>query len=384
MPPKQLISYIAPSAPATRRPAKGDEPFIRPEVGFTPRWYRDTLGIDFAQRWHMDIEYRRESVLAMREELRTRFPNAHISGADKSDVALDLLTGVFGTCTVAAMFGLSMIYAGDNWPNVEHSYLTRDELATLKVPNLDGNPVFQELLRQIDEIERIEGRAVGFVNWQGVLNNAQRMRGPELFIDLYEAPDLARHAFDVVCNTMLQGIRRLHERQRAGGVDYRFATVSNCCVNMISPVQYEEFLLPYDQRIASEFDVIGIHNCAWNADPYLPLYARISNLGYIDMGIGSDLAEARRLTPHARRAVMYTPMDLADKPMETIRQDLECVARDYGPCDIVLADIDSGMSDDRVADVIALCEDLSRQYTGMPGPANPPCESARDTRDGSG
>lgn len=32
---KQLISYIALSAPATRRPADGDEPFLRPEIGFT-------------------------------------------------------------------------------------------------------------------------------------------------------------------------------------------------------------------------------------------------------------------------------------------------------------------------------------------------------------
>ena len=40
----QLISYIAPSAPATRRPAAGREPRLRPEIGFTPNWYRAVLG----------------------------------------------------------------------------------------------------------------------------------------------------------------------------------------------------------------------------------------------------------------------------------------------------------------------------------------------------
>jgi len=360
--PQRLISYIAPSAPATRRLAQGNEPFFRPEVGFTPRWYHEALGIDFGLRWHSDVRYRRETVLAMRGELRRRFPGTRIGGADGPDVPLDLLTGVFGTCVVGAIFGLPIVYAADNWPNVEHRYLTREQMAALEVPDLNVSSIFQDLLRQIDEIERIEGQANGFVNWQGVLNNAQRLRGPELFIDLYEVPQLAHHVFDVICETMLKATRRLRQRQRAGGVDYRFGTVSNCSVNMISPSQYEEFFLPYDRRIASGFEVIGIHNCAWNANPYLASYATVPNLGYIDMGIDSDLQKARELMPHARRALMYTPMDLADKPMDAIREDFERIARHYAPCDIVLADIESGTPDERVLDVIQCCAELSERY----------------------
>ncbi len=364
---RQLISYIAPSAPATRRPAHGNEPFLRPEIGFTPRWYHEALGIDFGSRWHSDVRYRREAVLAMRDELRRRFPGTGLAGTNGSEGPLDLLTGLLGTCTVAAIFGLPVVYASDNWPNVEHHYMTREQMAALEVPNLERNPVFQDLLRQVDEIEAIEGRAVGFVNWQGVLNNAQRLRGPELFIDLYETPQLVRHVFAVICETMVQATCRLHGRQRAGGVEYGFGTISNCSVNMISPSQYEDFLLPHDRRIAREFEIIGIHNCAWNADPYLPLYATIPNLGYIDMGIRSNLKKACTLLPHARRALMYTPMDLADKPMDMIREDLERVAREYGPCDVVFADIESGTPDDRVFDAIRCCEELCR---GQRSPAS--------------
>ena len=43
----QLISYIALGAPATRRPASGDLPWLRPEIGFTPNWYHKALNIDF-------------------------------------------------------------------------------------------------------------------------------------------------------------------------------------------------------------------------------------------------------------------------------------------------------------------------------------------------
>jgi hypothetical protein len=68
----RLVSYIAPAAPATRRPARGDEPFLRPEVGFAPAWYRQALGIDFSRRWHTDPPHRRETVRAMRGEPRRR------------------------------------------------------------------------------------------------------------------------------------------------------------------------------------------------------------------------------------------------------------------------------------------------------------------------
>jgi uroporphyrinogen-III decarboxylase len=347
----QLVSYIAPSAPATRRPARGDEPFVRPEIGFTPAWYRAALGIDFGERWHRDVAYRRETVLAMRAELRRRFPTA----PDPSPAPLDLLTGVFGATSVAQIFGLQPLFADDNWPNVEHRYLSRDAMAALPRPDLDANPFFAELMRQLDEIETIEGAIDGFINWQGIINNAQRLRGQEIFIDLFEAPQACHHLFSTICDTMIEAIRRVEARQRESGVDYRFATVSNCTVNMISPEQYREFLLPYDLRIAQAFDTLGIHNCAWTADPYLDAYATIPNVGYLDMGLHSDLARARALFPDTRRALMYTPMDLANKSAAELRADVERIARDYAPCDIVIADIDAGTPDDRVRLALEVC-----------------------------
>jgi hypothetical protein len=361
---KQLVSYIAPSAPATRRPATGSEPFLRPEIGFTPAWYRQHLDLDFGERWHTDVNYRRETVIAMRAELRRRFPDSAIGGIDRPDTPLDLLTGVFGGTPVAAIFGLPVVYTADNWPNVEHRYLSPEEMAALAMPELDHNPFLNQLLSQVDRIIALEGRCEGFINWQGVLNTAQRLRGPDIFLDLYEAPEACHRFFGIITDIMLEATRRLRARQHAGGVDYRFATVSNCSVNMISPEQYAEFLLPCDRRIAAAFDSIGIHNCAWTADPYIEHYASIPNLGYIDMGLASDLRRARELMPAPRRALMYTPMDLAAKSEDDIRADFERIARDYAPCDIVIADVEAGTPDQRVQFALELCSTLSRKAAG--------------------
>lgn len=358
---KQLISYIPPSAPATRRPATGDEPFLRPEIGFGPKWYRDHLEIDFGPRWHTDPAYRRDTIISMGRELKRRFGPGNIGWVQNPEQPMDLLTGTFGICTVAATYGMSIIYAADNWPNCAHQYLTAQQVDKLEPPDLDSNPFFCDLMEQVEWIADEIGQVEGFINWQGVLNNAFRLRGEEIFIDMVLEPGRAGHLFDCVTSTMIDGIKRLHERQRQTGVDIRFFTVSNCLVNMVSPEQYRDLLLPFDRRIAEIYHLIGIHNCAWNADPYIPHYATIPNVGYIDMGLESDLVKARESFPDARRALMYTPMDLANKTPAEIKRDLRQIAHEYGPCDIVFADISSETQDERVMEIIQLCEQLSAE-----------------------
>jgi hypothetical protein len=178
----QLISYIAPGAPATRRAATGREPFLRPEVGFTPKWYHDAIGVNFDRRWHADPAYRKEAIAAMRGELAKRFAGTGIGGIDRPP---DLLTGTCGVCSIAGIYGIPIRYAQDRWPVCEKRYLSADQIERLEPPDLDVNPFFQSLLAQVDWIAEEQGRVEGYINWQGVLNNAWRLRGEGLFTDLF-------------------------------------------------------------------------------------------------------------------------------------------------------------------------------------------------------
>ena len=343
----QLRSYIAPSAPATRAPCDGTEPSIRVEFGFTPRWYRDHCGIDFSARWHEDPLYRAETVETMRRELERRFPDLGFRARFEKRPAGNL-DGVHGALAVARLFGIPAEYYADNWPAAKREFLPEAEIARLEPADFDNNAFFQGLLSQMKTLEDAFGVAEGYLNWQGVLNNAFRIRGETVLSDMMANPGLARHLFEVIAETMIEGMRRVYARQRANGFEVRHATVSNCVVNMVSPEQYREFLLPQDRRISEAFEGFGVHNCAWNVDPYIADYASIGKLGYIDMGLDSDLAQAKRLCPGTRRALMYKPTDLEGKTLEELRTDLERVARELSPCDIVMADIDSTTPDERV------------------------------------
>lgn len=353
----RLRSYIAPAAPATRAPCTGDEPPLRVEFGFTPRWYHRHCGIDFSERWHVDPQYRGETVCAMRLELNRRFPELKLGGADPESRPPSL-DGVYGALLMAMIYGITPEYFVDNWPAARHEYLSDEAARSLAPPDLNQSPVFAQLFDQMDAIAREYGRIEGFLNWQGVLNTAYRLRGQAIFMDMMTDPPLAQHIFGCVATTMIDGMRRVYARQAETGVVVRHATVSNCTVNMVSPQLYEEFLLPFDRQISEAFDYFGIHNCAWTADPYLEAYASIEKLGYVDMGIHSDLARAKALIPEARRALMYTPTDLENKTREELRADLCLLRERYAPCDIVMADIEVSTPDERVREFAAMAQEL--------------------------
>ncbi len=360
----QLLSYIAHAAPATRRPATGSEPFLRPEIGFVPSWYSRRMDIDFGERWHTDPEYRRTTIVAMARETKKRFGDlCDVGIMQDPDSPADLLTGTYGTTLVAGLYGAPIRYVKEDWPWIEHSWSLDDESTDdLQPPELESNQLWSELMAQIDWIERNNGPVWGFMNWQGVLNNAFRLRGNAIFRDMALAPERVEHIFDCVAETMTTGAKLLYQRQAESGVEIRHFTLSNCLVNMISPRQYGRFQLPLDRRIARSFWLVGIHNCAWRADPYMDLYSTIPRMGYIDMGMESDLRRARELFPKTRRAIMYSPADIREKPIGAIASDLERIASQYGPCDVVLADIPPEVPDSRVSDLLQICDRLSRTH----------------------
>jgi hypothetical protein len=51
-------------------------------------------------------------------------------------------------------------------------------------------------------------------------------------------------------------------------------------------------------------------------------------------------------------------MDLANKPLESIRADLCRIHAELGPCDVVMADIDHETPDERVTTVAAMAREI--------------------------
>jgi hypothetical protein len=218
------------------------------------------------------------------------------------------------------------------------------------------------LFSQFDKIENRWGKIAGYLNcYQGILNTAFRLRGQEIFVDMVEDADFAKWLFNHIFETTLCLAKLVQQRQRDSGFPIDQYSSANCVVNMISPEMYEEFILPFDMKYANAFLRYGIHTCNWNATSYFEAIRKIERMGYLDMGMDSDMAKARELFPDARRGVLYSPTKIKSCELKTIKDEFEKIHADLGPCDIILADIDSDVPNEKVQAIVASADLIAEE-----------------------
>lgn len=347
---KQLRATIGIAAPARREAADGSEEALRVVLGFEPRWYHVRCGVDFGPRWHDDPSYRRETLVAMRAELQRAFPTAHQWRGDEArDV--NTIAGCHGVGVMPAAFGMKLRYYADRWPHPEPG----QELDDARVDALDPEAILSSdfvagVMGQIDEMSARWGAVYGDLNWQGVLNTAFQLRGERVFEDMVERPELAARLFEVIAQATIRLAQLVQARQRASGFAIDWMGVSNCTLSMISPAMYRRQLQRFDAAIAEAFERFGVHTCNWDATRYLDALCELPRVGYLDMGLETNLGRARELFPEARRAVLCDPRLLqgrgaADEVLGRIRRELS-------PCDVVVADIGWDMPDEVVNGIL--------------------------------
>jgi len=367
-----LRHYIPVGGTARREPLIGDEPYLRNSLGFHPRWYRQRLGIDFSERWHLDPITRYRTILKMKRYLHERFPmmlNFQPRIQEETEATCATISGIHGVMIMPMIYGIGVTYSPDGFPDaMPDSYVPKDRLMKMKPLDLTGDPVVTQLWEQMDVIEREWGAINGYLSWQGVLNIAFRVRGHDIFLDLYDDPEFAHDFFRHIAQSIRDFVKLVQARQRGSGFAVNQLSVSNCVMNMVSPDDYAKFLLPQDLMLSQEFERFGVHTCEWNITPYVESLRSIRKMGYIDMGSMSDMRRVREAFPEARRTVIFSTTFLKKEP-DDIRQTIERAARELGPCDIAIGSIDPSVTDAEVIDYIKIVEqarerELSRQKAG--------------------
>ncbi len=358
-----LRNHIPISGPATREPCDGTEGSLRVSLGFVPKFFHDKLGVDFSHKWHNDPVYRYETLVEMKTCLNECFPDVPYF-VPKFENGIESTSGtisaVYGIQTIPSLYGIEMIYAKDDWPNSKNGQLIpKEELENLSPIDLQSAPTFQNLMSQMDTIEQKYGKINGYLNYQGILNIAFKLRGADIFTDMLDEPEFAKFLFAHIADTIMRTSKAIQARQRSSGFEVDLLSMSNCVMNMVSPDMYDEFIKPLDKMLSTEYQRFGIHTCNWNITPYIDRLSDIEKLGYIDMGMISDMKKVREVFPHSRRAVLYTPISLQDKSMDEIAKDIQKIYDELAPCDLVMADITADTPIEKVNEFLALADSIS-------------------------
>jgi uroporphyrinogen-III decarboxylase len=355
----KLRNHIPISGPARREAIDGTESDMRVSLGFEPGWFCQRCGVDFTERWHQNPFYRHDSLVKMKRELCKAFPSiSYWNEGYKDDLAT--ISGCYGAYVIPKVFGFPLVYKEDRWPEIDKSKekLSIREIEKLDVDEILSNSSVEEIFHQMDIIEAEWGKIHGYLNWQGILNNAFLLRRENIFTDFYDRPGLVHHFFSIISGVTIRLAQKVQERQRNSGFYINHFCVSNCTVNMVSPEIYRDFLFPYDKRIAESFERFGMHTCNWNVTPYLEEIKKLPKVGYLDMGVVSDMKKVKKMFPETRRAVMYSPVRLQEASLDELKKDMKKIYDDLSPCDIVMADIQATTNNERVNELLQICRDL--------------------------
>ena len=358
MNPLQLKSFMPIGGSLTWIPVDGSEPNMRYVPGFDLQWYHKRIGIDFSENWHTDADLRYEAVLKMKRYVNSLFPairefELHYNGDVEQSCAT--ISGVHGVMLMFKIYGGKVLYRAGGWPDASpalrsdgsENHFTTDDIRALEPFEPESNPVVQNLFSQMDVLQNHYGIIHGYLNYQGILNNAFKLRGNEIFTDMLDEPEMTDFFFDHIAQTTREFALLVQERQRKSGFDINLFGSSNCVMNMISPRMYEDLLLKYDRFLSIPFRRYAMHTCNWDITPYIGALRKLPDIGYIDLGADSDFEKVREAFPLARKNIVTSPV-IMHRPRPERMQMIDHIADMLAPCDISMGSIDVSVPDEEI------------------------------------
>lgn len=265
-------------------------------VGFYPDWFWHHYGISFDRKYYFDPETRVEARMEIDKRLHERFGDVGLG--DPNPKPKPLIT--FGMVMLPAIFGCEVVFNDDALPWAMPLNLPEDEVMKLQVPDIRSSWPMTEVFRQIDYFRAKYGRVVGDINTTGVQNLALKLRGDQLYIDYFENPRLCHHLLKVCTESIIRLFQEVYKITGTGAIDVtpmcdpKLFVLPNCTVEQISRETYEQFVLPYDNQVAAACHPVGIHHCG-SVNQVLEAYAKVQQLGFVEIGFGSDVKRARQV-----------------------------------------------------------------------------------------
>lgn len=323
------------------------------EVIFNPNWWYRNYGIAFDESFYFDRALRIQNDLTMRRALYERFRLGEPNPGPRPIVGSEHVAGGF---VMPALFGCKIQFAPNAAPTPVPRDLGAEEAMAITAPDFATSWPMNQLIADLDTLQREFNCVCGDFDLDGILNTALQIRGQQFFMDFYQAPELAHHLLSLVTEAQIAvgtymrgrtGTLSLSTNRSTVNVDPSIFLHSNCSVQMVSPRIYEEFLFPYEKRLAEKLAPYGIHHCGDNLQLYAPCYGRLPVV-FFDVGWGSDVARCRKELPTAFLNLRLNPVRMLQCTTAEIRRDAEqllaaagdtrnvglcCINMDYGTPD---------------------------------------------------
>jgi uroporphyrinogen-III decarboxylase len=238
----------------------------------------------------------------------------------------------------------------------------------LSTPDYASSPAVESLRHAIRETKSKYGSAVN-TSFSGLLYQAIKIRGQDIFTDFYEYPEMVHHLMTVLGETLYQHLKFL--KDECGNLPYFvLGSCSNC---MISPATYDEFLRPHEARISTlsqyimgHLRAMGMHHCGTKADAYFPVYAKIPELEMIEASCDTNIELGLREIPGLLFKPMLDPIRLDKMTDDAIDKQLNSLLGNPSVVEIQAFDLTQFCTVDKVRKMLSMTLEYNKSH-GLPG-----------------
>lgn len=340
-----------------------DLQYIPASVGMYANWWFKNYGISYNEQYYNDPDYRIDAQMKQQKILYERFGDLGMGKANpEPNPFID-----YGMALLPEVFGCKISFFDDALPWANPANLPPEETEKLKVPDVLNSAPMKKIIKQMDYLEKKYGRVTGNINTTGILNLALKIRGDELYMDFYENPELVHKLMEICLESIIPLAQ--YVKGRTGTLASSVTPMApaemyilpNCTAAQVSNDSYEEFVLPYEIKLAEALQPFGIHHCG-SVDNVVEGYSKIKNMQFIEVGPKSDLRRVRELMPNVFMNARIDPVRMLKCTPEEIEQDVKLLIDNGGPLDKLSIDavgVDYGSPDENVRAMI----NMARSYS---------------------
>ena len=260
---------------------------------------------------------------------------------------IDMVCAISDSLREAEGFGTEVVFPDEGVPYAAQMRLQKlSDIDTLKVIDPSHGRRMTDTVEAVRRMRQRAGNDVPVVGWiEGALAECcDLMDMQHVFINLLDEPEAMEQLIDICTQ---QGILFAKAQVEAGA---HIMGIGDAATSLIGPALYEEFVLPYQQRMIQAIHYMGVpvklHICG-NIGPVMDLIAQ-TGADMVDCDFMVDMERAADILPEGT-----------------------CICGNFNPVEIMLQG-----TPEMVKAAVGKCKELGRRNHNFIAPG---CEVPKDT-----
>jgi hypothetical protein len=298
-------------------------------AGISKGWLHDNGGFVFGERYYLDPLYRREIDIKIDRFLQQRFPGYAINNLESNLVQADYwqpdyvyVGGIQPNLILGACIGAEIAWYEDKDIdfvdiNPLGHITSATELPT--VQEILAHPFIKGFDRQVKELQETHPELTiippffwdtsGRATIHGFITTSMKFYGEQIFIKMFEDPEFVTVFHNWLVDVHIDLIRHY---SALGKILVTSVHIGECAGAMIRGSQYEQFVIPFVNKIAGALGPIRLHSCGLS-NHLLAAMGHIHDLQVLDTGSNTSVSAMREQLGYDLR------LDLAP-PLEVLRE----------------------------------------------------------------